>query len=126
MTSADTYALIEEARRHPDECADAFEQGHWDADQCVYYTPDECDGCDAAKLIGRLAAVLETSEAARKDLTDKIEALVKRWTAMASVHHEPLSDYDHGSSVGLDVALEDCARELRGLISRASKERSDG
>ena len=127
---SDMQALIEEARQEHAGYVDIALPGVYLCSTCRYVRSP----CVAL----RLADALEASEArvekylseaellteerdeeyaARNDLTGKIERLAARWTAMASIRHEPLSDYDYGSSVGLQIALEDCARELRGLIS---------
>ena len=85
MTSADTQALIEEARS----------AGH--------------PSCDV-ELLSRLADALESSEAARKDLTNKIEALC------ADIKRAARS-----SDLGINFALAGAVQRLRGLLSGGSK-----
>lgn len=94
MTDAlDLDALIEEARRFPDECVDAFEQGHWDADECVFYTPDECLACDGAKLVGRLVAEVERLTQQRDSAREWAVTLEQQNAAISELHRE-LRIYD--------------------------------
>ena len=88
MTSTDTQALIEEARQRPN-CGDP--------------------GC-LCTLTERLADALEASEAARKDLTDKIEALC------ADIKRAARS-----SDLGINFALARAVQRLCGLLSGGSK-----
>ena len=76
---------------------------------------------DVAALLPRLADALEASEAARRDLTDKIEELAARWERLHDDVPPETVEQD-----GYDDALHDCAADLRGLVSGGSKERSDG
>ena len=66
-------------------------------------------------LVASLADALEASEAARRDLTDKIETLAERWDRKART----------GDCSGVNCGgctLGRCTHELRGLVSGDKKE----
>ena len=134
MTSTDAQALIEEARRvaprknwtidATSTCDGCGEVKHlvraFDVDD--HNEPWLCAACaNDATLHARLADALESSEAARRDLTDKIEALAEKWKRLPR-------DVPAETAVGrgYDEALHDCAADLRGLVSGDNKERRGG
>ena len=99
---SDTQALIEEARR------------------VAHYTT----GPYHANILTRLADALESSEAARRDLADKIEALAERWASMKE-RFDPRKSLTPESSAYWDArddTFDQCADELRGLVSGDKKE----
>ena len=97
MTSADTQALIEEARDGVD--GNAGLSYVW-----------------LRATVRRLADALEAEMAARCDLTDKIEALEQGlpWSGFTAIADDYQRGYRH--------AQDDIKRELRGLVSGDKEE----
>ena len=89
--TTDTQALIEEARR-------LATMWSWHK--------------ESATFMARLADALEAEMTARRDLTDKIEALARRLKRLAV--GGPAHD-------GYNTALRDCMSELLGLVSGDKK-----